>query len=259
MLESLYIAASGMHAQQMNVDVVSNNLANVNTTGFKKSRVDFEDLMYRNIARNNGLVGSTSSSYRIGLGAAIASTEKVFTAGDIKKTDGQLDLAIQGDGFFEVILPDGTRGYTRSGSFKLDEEGMLVTADGNKLSQSIQIPPDTTAILVGQNGEVSATVTGEVRPMNLGKIELATFQNPGGLNPLGNNLYLPTAQSGDAYVATPGERGAGKVMQGFIEASNVKLIEEMINLVIAQRAYEINSKVVQASDEMMSITNGLYR
>ena len=259
MIDSLYIGATGMHAQQMSIDVISNNLANVNTTGFKKSRVDFEDLLYRNVVRGNGLIGSTDNTHSLGTGAAMAGTGKVFTMGDIKKTDGPLDLAIRGQGFFEVVLPTGDLAYTRSGVFEINRDGMLATSDGNRLSTSIQIPTDATSIVVEATGRVSANVVGETKPVEIGHLELATFTNPEGLSPLGDNLYVATLKSGDALRSNPGENGTGTLAQGFLEASNVKLVDEMISLILAQRAYEINSKVVQASDEIMSITNNLYR
>jgi flagellar basal-body rod protein FlgG len=259
MIDSLYIGATGMHAQQMSIDVISNNLANVNTTGFKKSRVNFEDLLYRNVTRANGLIGSLDNAHQLGTGAAVAGTGKVFTMGDIKKTDGPLDLAIRGQGFFEVVLPTGDFGYTRSGAFEVNRDGMLSTSDGYRLSASIQVPVDATSIIVDANGRVSANVVGESRPIEIGNLEIANFTNPEGLNPLGDNLYVATQKSGDAIRGIPGENGLGALSQGFLEASNVKLVEEMISLILAQRAYEINSKVVQASDEMMSITNNLYR
>ncbi len=259
MIDSLYIGATGMHAQQTNIDVISNNLANVNTNGFKRSRVDFEDLMYRNVARTNGLIGAADNTFRFGAGAAVAGTGKVFTMGDIRKTDGPLDFAIRGQGLFEVVLPTGDYAYTRSGAFSINRDGMLATSDGNRLSASIQIPPDATSITVDANGRVQANVVGERKPTEIGHLEIANFTNPEGMTPLGDNLYAATQKSGDAIRGTPGENGLGTITQGFLETSNVKLVEEMISLILAQRAYEINSKVVQASDEIMSITNNLYR
>ena len=259
MIDSLYIGATGMHAQQTSIDVISNNLANVNTNGFKKSRVDFEDLLYRDTIRTNSLISASDNVHRLGMGAAVAGTGKVFTTGDIKKTDGPLDLAIQGQGFFEVVLPTGELGYTRSGAFQINRDGLLSTSEGYQLSGSLQVPIDATSIVVEANGRVLANVPGETRPVEIGNLEMANFSNPGGLTPLGENLYLPTQKSGDPIKGIPGENGLGTVAQGFLETSNVKLVEEMINLILAQRAYEINSKVVQASDEIMSITNNLYR
>jgi len=259
MLDSLYIGASGMHAQQLNIDVVANNLANVNTSGYKRNRIDFEDLLYRNVIKANGLIGSADNVHRLGVGAAITSTDKVFTLGDIKKTDGALDFAIRGQGFFEVALPDGSRGYTRSGAFQVNRDGLLTTSDGNLLTPSIQVPADASSVSIDVNGRVFAKVANESQPIEIGQLELANFMNPGGLNPLGSNLYVPTQKSGDAVSSIPGENGLGTIAQGFLESSNVKLVEEMINLIIAQRAYEINAKVVQASDELLSISNNLRR
>lgn len=259
MLDSLYIGASGMHAQQLNIDVVANNLANVNTSSYKKNRVDFQDLLYRQIARANGLVGSEDNTYRVGVGTAVAGTEKVFTTGDMKKTDGALDFAIRGAGFFEVTLPDGSRGYTRSGTFEINRDGFLATSDGYLLHPTVQIPGDATQVSIDATGHVLATVPNETKPVEVAQLELANFVNPAGLTPMGNNMYAPTQKSGDALLGQPGENGLGNIAQGFLESSNVKLIEEMINLVIAQRAYEINAKMVQASDEILGISNNLRR
>jgi len=259
MIDSLYIGASGMHAQQMNVDVIANNLANVNTTSFKKSRVDFEDLMYRNVARANGPIGSADNAHRLGVGTAIASAEKVFSDGDLKKTERPLDLAIRGPGFLEVLMPDGNAAYTRSGALQIGGDGMLSTIDGRRLADSIHVPSDATGILIYPNGQVMAQIPRSSQLMEIGQIRLAQFTNPAGLQPMGDNLYVPTEKSGDAQSGTPGEGGRGQLAQGFLETSNVKLVEEMVNLILGQRAYEINSKVVQASDEMLSIINGLYR
>ena len=259
MSESLYIAASGMHAQQLNIDVIANNLANVNTTAFKKSRVEFEDLMYREIVKANGLVGDAKNTHAVGVGAGISNTSKVFSMGEVKKTERPLDLAVQGDGFYEVVLPDGSYGYTRSGSFHVNSDGYLVNNEGYVISPLVQIPGDTEQMLIGPDGTVRVQVSGEEELFESGRIELAKFVNPAGLNPMGDNLYLPTEQSGNALYSVPGEDGAGVVAQGFLEASNVALVEELTSLILAQRAYEINSKVVQASDEMMSIVNNLRR
>lgn len=258
MLDSLYIGATGMHAQQQNIDIVANNLANVNTAGFKKNRVEFEDLLYRNVARATA-AGETETVYRLGVGTAISGTEKVFTVGDMKRTDAPLDLAIRGPGFFQVTLADGTTGYTRNGAFKVNSDGTLITADGHALFPVIQVPPDATSILVEPDGRVLAMVPNDTRPIEMGKIELANFLNPGGLTPTGDNTYLQNARSGEPMLASPGENGVGQIAQGFLESSNVKLVEEMINLIMAQRAYELNAKVVQASDELLSMSNNLRR
>ena len=259
MIDSLYIGATGMHAQQMNIDVIANNLANVNTTGFKRSRIDFEDLLYRTMGASGASVEETARLPQAGMGTSIAASGKVFTLGDVKKTDQPLDLAIRGQGFFEVALPDGRSAYTRSGAFQVNGEGMLVTQDGHPLSGAIQLPPDTTAVRIEADGRVAANVPTEVEPIEIGHVDLVNFINPAGLNPVGDNLYVATPTSGDPLPGVAGENGTGSISQGFLEASNVKLIDEMINLILAQRAYEINAKVVQASDEMLSISNGLFR
>jgi len=259
MSESLYIAASGMHAQQLNIDVIANNLANVNTTGFKKSRVDFEDLMYREVSKTNGLIGDQQNKHAVGVGSGIAGTSKVFSEGEVKKTESPLDLAVLGEGFFEVVMPDGSYGYTRSGSFRINSDGYISNSDGYVVSPLVQIPNDAEQVLIQPDGTVKVQVAGEDGLVEIGQFEMAKFVNPSGLNPIGSNLYLPTQDSGDAIYQTPGEEGVGTVQQGFLETSNVKLVEELTNLVLAQRAYEINSKVVQASDEMLSIVNNLRR
>jgi flagellar basal-body rod protein FlgG len=259
MLDSLYIGATGMHAQQTSIDVIANNLANVNTAGFKRNRIDFEDLLYRNISAATPATQAATANGSAGLGTAIMATGKIFTDGDLKKTDQPLDVAIKGQGFFELNRPDGSSVYTRSGAFQVNADGMIVNQDGFVISGSLQVPPDTTSVKIQPDGRVFAVTRAEPKPSLIGQIELATFVNASGLEPLGDNLYVATSRSGEALRAVPGEGGSGTLAQGFQEASNVKLIDEMINLVIAQRAYEINAKVVQASDEMLSITNGLFR
>ncbi len=260
MIDSLYIGASGMHAQQMTIDAVANNLANVNTAGFKKNRIDFEDLLYRNVIRAAGVTpGTAGDTHRLGAGTAIAGSGKVFTLGDMKKTDMPYDLAIRGAGFFQVELPDGLVGYTRNGAFTVGSDGMLATADGYRLTPAIEVPSDATGVLVENDGRVLAMIPGENRPIEIGQIELANFMNPGGLNPVGENVYLSTGRSGEAMTGAPAQLGFGGIAQGFLESSNVKLVEEMISLVMAQRAYELNAKVVQASDELLSISNNLRR
>ena len=259
MLDSLYIGASGMHAQQMNVDVISNNLANVNTSAFKKNRVSFEDLLYRETIRQNGVIGEPGMTHRLGVGTGISGTSKIFIMGELKKSDSPLDLAIRGQGFLEVALPDGTSAYTRSGSMEVNRDGFLTTADGHLLRPSIQIPSDAREIVFEPDGRVLAALPDETEPVEIGQLELVSFPNPGGLDPIGSNLYLASDRSGEAVPGMPGEDGYGMLAQGFLESSNVKLVEEMINLIIAQRAYEINSKVVQASDEMLAMSNNLRR
>ena len=260
MLDSLYIGATGMQAQQMNIDTIANNLANVNTAGFKRSRIDFEDLLYRTVAT----AGMTTSGQALalnktGMGTAIASTGKVFTEGDIKKTGEPMDLAINGQGFFEILMPDSSLAYTRNGAFQLNADGMLVMRGGQRLNASVQVPVDTISLRVDPDGRVFATVAAEKQPVELGQIELVSFQNPTGLSAVGDNLFVATDRSGVAMPGYPGENGAGTLSQGFLESSNVRLIDEMIALIVAQRAYEINAKVVQASDELLNISNSLYR
>jgi flagellar basal-body rod protein FlgG len=258
MLDSLYIAATGMQAQQLNVDTISNNLANVNTNGFKKNRVTFADLMYREVARGNRPFGLGGGN-RYGVGVGVAATGKLFTAGDVKKTDQPLDLAIRGKGLFEVTLPDGSLAYTRGGSLQLDKDGVLTTAEGYALNPNIRIPTDATTLTVDAAGKVTATIPDEAEPVEVGTLTLVDFVNPTALRPLGDNLYVPTEKSGDALPGKPGEQGLGLIAQGFVEASNVQLVDEFVNLIVAQRAYEANSKAIQASDEMLSITNNLRR
>lgn len=258
MLDSLYIAATGMNAQQLHVDTISNNLANISTNGFKRARVNFEDLMYRQLPQTQRRLDADSIG-RQGTGVAVGSAAQLFAAGDLKKTELPLDLAIRGGGFFEVQLPDGSTAYTRAGSLQLDRDGRLATAQGMPLAPEIQIPPDATNVVIDAGGVVRATLPDEVQPVEVGQLELASFVNPGGLRPLGDNLYAATNASGDAQTGKPGEKGLGSVAQGFLEGSNVKLVEEFVNLVVAQRAYEASAKAIQASDEMLGIINGLRR
>jgi len=258
MLDSLYIAATGMSAQQQNVDTISNNLANVNTNGFKKNRVTFADLMYREVSRGSKPFGIGGGN-RYGTGVGVAATGKLFTPGDVKKTDQPLDLAIRGKGLFEVTLPDGSLAYTRGGSLQLDKDGVLTTPEGYLLNPNIRIPTDATSVVVDSTGKVSATIPDEADPVEVGTLALVDFVNPTALRPLGDNLYVPTEKSGDAIPGKPGEQGLGLIAQGFVESSNVQLVDEFVNLIIAQRAYEANSKAIQASDEMLNITNNLRR
>ncbi len=259
MSESLYVAATGMHAQQKQLDVIANNLANTNTTAFKKSRIDFGDLMYHPSAAVQGASLSSDMNNPIGAGASAAQIGKIFTGGEAKKTERPLDFAIVGEGFFEVVLPDGSYGYTRSGAMQQNTDGMLTTLDGYPLSAYIQLPDDTEELMVKTDGSVMVKLAGEDELSEVGSIELAQFLNARGLNPMGDNLYLPSEKSGSAVYGVPGEEGNGSLAQGFLESSNVQLIEELTNMILAQRTYEINSKVVQASDEAMGIVNNLRR
>ena len=249
---SLYSAATGMEAQQLNLNTIANNLANVNTAGFKRSKIEFQDLLYqkpRNVGSDAGGGNIVPTGVEVGNGSRVASSSKVFTQGQLTSTGGNLDLAIQGDGFYEVQRPDGTIAYTRDGSFKLNANGQVVTADGLPILSGFQtIPPGTTNINVATTGEVTVQTASGSQSFRL---TLTRFANPSGLRSLGSNLYEETPASGTPETGNPGEQGFGTVMQGYIESSNVSLVEEMVNLIVAQRAYEINSKSIQASDEML--------
>lgn len=266
MNDSLHIAATGLHVQQMSVDTIANNLANVNTPGFKKARVSFQDLMYREVARSaigngNGTDGASavSSVSRMGSGVSTGATLRSFAAGEMKKTDAPLDIAIRGDGFLEVTLPDGSAAYTRGGSLQVNRDGYLATAQGYPLKPSIHVAPETAALVIDPTGRILARTAQQADALEIGRFDVARFANPGALAPLGDGLYRPTEGSGDARTGRAGEDGFGTLAQGYVEASNVTLIEEMVELMIAQRAYEVSTKVVQASDEMMAMTNNLRK
>jgi len=260
MIRALYTAASGMNAQQANIDNVAHNLANVNTAGFKKSRVEFEDLVYQQI-KAPGTPTSQEAESPIGLDAGLGTravaTARNFSAGNLRTTGGPLDLAIEGAGFFQVTLPGGETGYTRAGAFHLNGQGQLVTADGLQLAPQISIPANAITVSVSKDGIVSAAVAGQSDPQQLGTIELANFQNPAGLMARGGNLFVATIASGDATTGVPG--GEGMVAQGFLEDSNVSVVEEMVNMILGQRAYEANSRVIKAADEMLQQVNNLSR
>jgi flagellar basal-body rod protein FlgG len=262
MIRALYSAASGLEAQQINIDVIANNLANVNTSGFKQSRVEFQDLLYQTV-RASGTASSTSTDVPvgldIGLGSRPVATTRLFTQGDFRQTGNPLDLVIEGQGFFQVRLPSGETAYTRSGNLHLNREGALVTADGNLIDPQITIPPDALSITVGMDGTVSVTQPGQTQAQQVGSAQLAIFPNPAGLTSIGRNLFLPTSSSGEPITGTPGENGIGQVNQGFVELSNVSVVDEMVNMIVAQRAYEINSKIVKATDEMLQTINNVVR
>src|SRR5207249_3880462 len=242
MIRALYSAASGLEAQQLNIDVIANNLANVNTAGFKLSRPEFEDLLYQNL-RASGAASSTSTDLpvglQVGLGSRPVATSRLFTQGDFRQTGNPLDMVVEGQGFFQVRLPNGETAYTRAGSFHLNREGSLVTADGNLLDPQVTIPSDALTITVGSDGTVSVTQPSQSQAQQVGTIQLAIFQNPAGLNSIGKNLFLTTTSSGEPITGTPGENGIGTINQGFLEQSNVSVVEEMVNMIIGQRAYEI--------------------
>ncbi len=260
MIRALYTAASGMDAQQTNIDNIAHNLANVNTTGFKKSRVEFQDLVYQQV-RQAGSPTSTSGEAPVGLetglGTRPVATARDFGAGNLKSTGAPLDMAIEGRGFFQISTPDGTTAYTRSGSLHLNGQGMLVTADGDAVEPAITIPTNATSVTISKQGIVSVAVPGQTTAQQVGTIELASFQNPAGLSALGGNLFAPTTASGDPTTGVPGADGMGTVAQGFIEESNVSVVEEMVNMILGQRAYEANSRVVKAADDMLQQVNNM--
>jgi flagellar basal-body rod protein FlgG len=260
MLRALYSAAAGMESQQMNLDVISNNLANVNTTGYKKSKIEFQDLLYQTTRSPGSEQGNGSqlpTGLQVGQGSRPVATARVFTPGELSQTGERLDIAIQGDGFLEVQLPDGTRAYTRDGALKTSSDGSIVTSDGYPLQGGFQaVPSGTTNITIAANGEV--TYTSPNGNTNF-RVQLVRFNNPGGLDAMGHNLYRETEASGGPELGNPGENGFGELQQGYLELSNVKVVEEMVNLILAQRAYEVNSKAVQAADEMMQQSNNLRR
>lgn len=261
MIRALRTAATGMRSQQMNVDTIANNLANVNTTGFKRSRMDFQDLIYQK-ARPAGTPTAdrqVPAGLQVGLGVRAADSQKIFIQGAFEETSNPLDLAIEGEGFFQVSLPDGTLGYTRDGTFKRDAEGNLVTSDGYPLEPAIVIPADATLISITADGTVSAQVPGQEEQQVLGEVSLANFSNPTGLESMGRNLYKRTAASGEPVQGSAGEAGFGTLLQGFVEKSNVDVVEEMVNMIAAQRAYEINSKVIQGADQMLQVASELVR
>jgi len=262
MLRALWTAASGMQSQQTNIDVIANNLANVNTTGFKKSRADFQDLMYQNLKTTGSPSTNTTqvpTGIQIGLGTRLAAVTKLFTSGDLTQTGNDLDMAIEGDGFFQIQMPDGTTAYSRAGAFKKDSTGRIVTSDGYPLLPETVIPTNATKINIGTDGTVSVTQAGQTAPTNVGNIQLAQFANPAGLAAQGKNLFLPTDSSGNATTGTPGQTGIGTIAQRSLEMSNVDVASEMVNMIIGQRAYEINSKAVQAGDEMLQTANNMKR
>ena len=262
MLRALYTAATGMQAQQINIDTIANNIANVNTTGFKQGRAEFQDLLYQNI-RPAGSASSASTTFpvglQLGLGTRPVATDRIYTQGDFRQTGNPLDLVIEGKGFFQVRLPNGELGYTRDGSFHRNAEGSLVTADGNPLEPQITIPIDAESITIGKDGTVSISQAGQSTSQQVGTIQIANFQNPSGLNALGGNLFKASTASGDPVTGNPGENGLGSVGQGLLEQSNVSVVEEMVNMIVAQRAYEVNSKAVRVADDMLSQINNLVR
>ncbi len=263
MLRSLFTSATGLAAQQMNLDVIANNLANASTNGFKGSRANFQDLVYQTIRQPGSQTGANSqlpTGTQIGLGVSAGTTSADFTQGTLQNTGGMYDLAITGNGFFKVLLPDGSNGYTRAGSLSIDGTGKLVTPEGYPIQPEIVIPPNAgQTVSIGSDGQVSVTLSGQTNPQTIGQIQLSNFINPSGLLAVGGNLFKPTAASGAPTDSAPGTSGAGSLQQKAIEASNVNIVDEMVRMIIVQRAYDTNSKVIQAADEMLTTTNSIKR
>ena len=261
-MRAMRTAASGMFAQKLNVDNIANNLANISTNGFKKARLEFQDVLYE-VMRMAGASSETGIEVpvelQIGYGTKPSATERIYSQGNLVNTNNPLDLAIQGDGFFMVELPDGTTAFTRDGAFKLSKDGDLVTTDGYPLSSAITVPPEAVEVSIGVDGTVTVRNSGETDVSDVGQITLAKFPNPAGLEGLGRNLFMQTTASGDYVEAVPGESGLGLIRSGYVESSNVESVEEMVNLIIAQRSYEINSRAIQTSEDMMQIVNTLKR
>lgn len=261
MIRSLYTSATGMEAQQVNMDVIANNLANVNTSGFKKSRVDFQDLLYQTLrtpgtSQAQGM--QVPTGVQVGLGTHVAAAQKIYTQGDFEATGNALDCVIEGEGFFHVMLPNGQDGYTRDGSFKTDSQGRLCSSDGYILQPEITIPSGTTDISIGEDGVVTVTdSSGQLQ--EYGPIEIVRFMNPGGLVSRGQNILIQTEASGEPVSGTPGTDGTGTIKAGYLEMANVKVVEEMVNMILAQRAYEVNSKSIQTADQMLETANNLKR
>ena len=255
-MRSLHIAGTGMLAQQTNVEVISNNIANMSTTGYKRRRAEFQDLIYQNLRRVGSQSADTGSvlpsGAQVGLGVKTGAIYRIAEQGNLSQTENRFDLAVRGNGYFQVQLPSGETAYTRDGTFALSPEGVVVTADGFVVQPGINIPAAARDVTINANGEVLAKLDGQVQPQNVGQIQLAIFANEGGLEAVGDNLLLATPASGQAQLAAPGRPGYGQVMQGFIETSNVNAVQEITSLITAQRAYEMNSRVITASDEMLS-------
>ena len=257
MLRSLNTAATGMVAQQTRIDVISNNLANVNTTGFRRERAEFQDLIYQNLRTPGGQNADGSvqpTGIQLGQGTRLVSTMHIHAQGSMQQTESPLDIAIEGDGFFQIRRPNGDIAYTRAGNLKTDPEGRVVTLDGFGLEPDLILPQDTTAVTIAPDGLVSVVTSGQPNAQEIGQVQLASFQNPAGLQAIGRNFYLPTSGSGEAIVANPGQDGLGTLAQGFLEGSNVQVVTEMIDLITSQRAYDVNQKVIEASDEILQRT-----
>lgn len=263
MIRALYTAASGMMAQETNLDNVANNLANASTAGFRRRRVQFEDLVYQNLVMPGAAASQQTTlvaGLQVGLGTRTAASEVIQLQGDFSQTGNPLDLTIQGQGFFQVLLPDGETAYTRAGSFHLDAQGNMVTQDGNPVQPAVTIPQGATSVTVAQDGTISVTLPGQTAAQQVGSLQLALFNNPGGLNSTGGNLFLATTASGDPVIGTPGgSEGLGSIEQGMLEQSNVSVVDEFVQMIVAQRSYEANSRVVNAADQMLQDINTLGR
>ncbi|MBQ0760084.1 MAG: flagellar basal-body rod protein FlgG [Gammaproteobacteria bacterium] len=258
MNSSLWVAKTGLDAQQTRMQVVSNNLANANTTGFKRDRASFEDLLYQNMRQVGGQTSQQTrspSGMHVGTGVRVVSTEKIFQQGTMTQTSNSLDVAINGRGFFQIQMPDGSAAYTRDGSFQLDDQGQIVTNTGNVVDPGITVPQGTLSVTVGSDGVVSAVLAGSASPVQLGSFQLADFVNSSGLQARGENLYMESASSGAPQTGTPGLSGLGTIQQGALEGSNVNVVEELVNMIETQRAYEMNSKAIATSDQMMQYVN----
>jgi flagellar basal-body rod protein FlgG len=262
MLRSLHTAASGMEAQQLNIDIIANNLANINTAGYKQRKAQFQDLLYQNIRQAGAANTATTDipvGLQVGLGTKAVATDIIFTQGDFGSTGNPLDIVIQGHGFFQIRQPNGQIAYTRNGSFHLNRDGQLVTSEGDLLDPQVTIPQDQVGITIGSDGTVSVLQAGQTEPQQVGKIEIALFQNPAGLENMGKNLFLQTQASGQPITGTAGENGLGTLMSGYNEQSNVSVVEEMVRMIVSQRAYEANSKVIRTADEMLTQANNVIR
>jgi flagellar basal-body rod protein FlgG len=262
MLRAMYTAASGMEAQQLNIDTIAHNLANINTSGFKLRRAQFQDLLYQNIRQAGAANTATTDipvGLQIGLGTRPVATSAIFTQGDFAATKNPLDIVIQGQGFFQIRQANGEIAYTRNGGFHLNRDGNMVTADGDLLDPQITIPQDQISITIGTDGTVSVQQANQTASQQVGRIELAQFQNPSGLQSVGKSLFTVTQASGEAVTGTPGENGLGTLLPGYVEQSNVSVVEEMVNMIISQRAYEANSKVIRTADEMFTQANNVIR
>lgn len=259
-MRSIYISATGMDAQQINMDVIANNLANVNTAGFKRSRADFQDLLYQTLRPAGVAMAQGTESptgIQVGYGSKPSAVQKLFTPGDFNPTRQDLDIAIEGDGFFQVQMPDGTTQYTRAGSLKKDSQGRIVTSEGNPILPQITIPSDAIELVIGTDGTVSVLQQGQQSTTVVGQMQLAQFLNPAGLSAAGHNLYKQTDAAGQPTVGTPGQTGFGTLSQGYLEMSNVAMVDELVGMIIGQRAYEINSKVIKTVDQMLSVAVSL--